>query len=160
MTGGSCAFRPRACTSRPLDLSKPLWEFTVIEGLDNIPGLPKDCYAIVSKVHHACVDGVSGVDMTEAIHDLDPNNPHIRPNTTPWRGEEEPNPLELLARASINNALQPFRFAEVLARTVPAMGRVGRASHNAASTRRSPYRARASTEPCPHIAPSRVAASI
>ena len=63
--------------------------------------------------------------MTEAIHDLDPNNPHIRPQTKPWRGEEEPNPLELLARASINTALQPFRLAEVLARTVPAIGRVG-----------------------------------
>ena len=41
-------------------------------------------------------DGVSGIDMTQAIHDLDPNNPTIRPNTTPWRGEDEPNPLELL----------------------------------------------------------------
>ena len=109
---------------RPLDLSKPLWEFTVIEGLDNIPGLPKDCYAIVSKVHHACVDGVSGVDMIQAIHDLDPNHPMVRPATTPWRGEDEPNPLELIARASINTALQPFRFAEVVARTVPAMGRL------------------------------------
>jgi diacylglycerol O-acyltransferase len=106
-----------------LDLSKPLWEFTVIEGLDGIEGLPKGCYAIVTKVHHACVDGVSGVDMIEAIHDLDPNKPHIRPNETPWRGEDEPNPLELLARASINTALQPFRFAEVAARTIPAVGR-------------------------------------
>jgi len=110
--------------SRPLDLSKPLWEFTVIEGLDGIEGIPKGCYAIVSKMHHACVDGVSGVDMIQAIHDIDPNNPQIRPATTPWRGEETPNPLELLARASINNALQPFRFAEVLARSLPAMGRV------------------------------------
>ena len=62
--------------------------------------------------------------MVEAIHDLDPDNPHIRPNTTPWHGENEPNPLELLARASINNTLQPFRLAEVLARSVPAMGRL------------------------------------
>jgi WS/DGAT/MGAT family acyltransferase len=62
--------------------------------------------------------------MVEAIHDLDPDNPHIRPNATPWHGENEPNPLELLARASINNALQPFRLAEVLARSVPAMGRL------------------------------------
>jgi WS/DGAT/MGAT family acyltransferase len=110
--------------SRPLDLSKPLWQFTVIEGLDGIEGLPKGCYAIVTKVHHACVDGVSGVDMIEAVHDLDPHNPHIRPNDKPWHGEDEPNPLELLARASINNALQPFRFAEVAARTIPAMGRM------------------------------------
>ncbi len=110
--------------SRPLDLAKPLWEFTVIEGLDNIPGLPPGCYAIVSKIHHACVDGVSGVDMIQAIHDLDPNQPDIRPATSPWHGEDEPNPLELIARASINNALQPFRFAELVARTVPAMGRL------------------------------------
>jgi diacylglycerol O-acyltransferase / wax synthase len=110
--------------SRPLDLSKPLWEFTVIEGLDGIEGLPKGCYAIVSKVHHACVDGVSGVDMIQAIHDLDPNRPHILPSERPWHGEEEPNTIELLARASINNALQPFRFAEVAARTIPAMGRL------------------------------------
>jgi diacylglycerol O-acyltransferase len=109
--------------SRPLDLSKPLWEFTVIEGLDAVEGLPQGCYAIVSKVHHACIDGVSGVDMIEAIHDLDPDNPHVRPSDRPWHGEPDPNPLELLARASINNALQPFRLAEVAARSLPAFGR-------------------------------------
>jgi WS/DGAT/MGAT family acyltransferase len=126
--------------SRPLDLSKPLWEFTVIEGLDGIEGLPKGCYAIVTKVHHACVDGVSGIDMIQAIHDLDPNNPRIRPNDKPWHGEDEPNPLELLARASINNALQPFRFAEVAARTIPAMGRISQnlAQRRASATRPVP----------------------
>lgn len=112
--------------SRPLDLSKPLWEFTVIEGLDQIEGLPPGCYAIVSKIHHACVDGVSGVDMVQAIHDIDPNNPTVAPNDKPWRGEDEPSAAELLARASINNALMPFRFAEVAARTVPALGRLAR----------------------------------
>jgi diacylglycerol O-acyltransferase len=110
---------------RPLDLSKPLWEFTVIEGLDNIEGLPPGCYAIVSKVHHACIDGISGIDMIEAIHDLDPNHPNVKPSDRPWRGEEEPSPFELLTRASINNALQPFRFAEVAARTIPALARFG-----------------------------------
>jgi diacylglycerol O-acyltransferase / wax synthase len=110
--------------SRPLDLSKPLWEFTVIEGLDAVEGLPSNCYAIVTKVHHACIDGVSGVDMIEAIHDLDPDAPRIRPSDKPWHGEAEPNPLELLARASFNTALQPLRFAEVAARSVPALGRL------------------------------------
>jgi WS/DGAT/MGAT family acyltransferase len=108
---------------RPLDLSKPLWEFTIIEGLDCIEGLPPDCYAIVSKVHHACIDGISGIDMIEAIHDLDPTRPNVQPSDKPWKGEDEPSPFELLTRASINNALQPFRFAEVAARTVPALAR-------------------------------------
>jgi WS/DGAT/MGAT family acyltransferase len=112
--------------ARPLDLSKPLWEFTVIEGLDNIEGLPSGCYAIVTKIHHACIDGVSGVDMIEAIHDVDPAHPNIKPIEKPWQGENEPNPAELLTRASINNALMPFRLAEVAARTIPAIGRLTR----------------------------------
>jgi diacylglycerol O-acyltransferase len=109
--------------SRPLDLTRPLWEFTVVEGLDAIPGLPKGSYAIVTKVHHACIDGVSGVDMVEAIHDLEPYPAEI-PKASPWVGEHDPNPLELMMRAHFNNLAQPFRFAEVLARSVPAVGRL------------------------------------
>ncbi|MGE0621190.1 MAG: wax ester/triacylglycerol synthase family O-acyltransferase [Pseudomonadales bacterium] len=110
--------------SRPLDLTRPLWEFTVVEGLDSIPGLPKGSYAIVSKVHHACIDGMSGVDLIEAIHDLEPAPAEV-PKSRPWHGENDPNPAELLFRAQINNMTQPFRFAEVMARTVPALGRLG-----------------------------------
>ena len=110
--------------SRPLDMSRPLWEFTVIEGLDAIAGLPKGCYAIVSKVHHAGIDGVSGVDLVEAIHDLEPYPESVRAAQRPWTGERVPNPVELIVRAQLNNFTQPFRFAEVLARSVPAVGRL------------------------------------
>ena len=110
--------------ARPLDLTKPLWEFTVIEGLDAVPGLPKGCYAILNKIHHACIDGVSGVDLTRAIHDVTATPDVLAPPAKPWVGEELPTPFELMARAGINNALQPFRFAEVAARTVPALGRL------------------------------------
>ena len=106
-------------------MRKPLWEFTIVEGLDAIPGLPKGSYAIVTKIHHACIDGMSGVDLIEAIHDLQPN-PKDVPVAGPWSGETEPNPLELMLRAQVNNFMQPFRFAELLARTVPAVGRLGR----------------------------------
>ncbi len=110
--------------ARPLDMSRPLWEFTVIEGLDAIAGLPKGCYAIVTKVHHAGIDGVSGVDLVEAIHDLEPYPESVRPAQRPWTGERVPNPVELIVRAQLNNFTQPFRLAEVLARTVPAVGRL------------------------------------
>ena len=112
--------------ARPLDLTKPLWEFTLIEGLDAIPGLPKGCYAMVSKIHHACIDGVSGSDIVEAIHSIEPNPPRPTPPEQPWQGEKEPNPLELMTRAQINNMTQPFRFAEVMAKAMPAMGRFNR----------------------------------
>ncbi len=46
--------------ARPLDLNRPPWEFTAVEGLDNIEGVPKGSYAMVTKVHHAAIDGMSG----------------------------------------------------------------------------------------------------
>jgi WS/DGAT/MGAT family acyltransferase len=100
-----------------------LWEFTVIEGLDSVPGLPRGSYGIVSKIHHACIDGVSGVDITEAIHSLEPY-PALPPAPDkPWKGEEDPNPMELMAKAQYNNMTQPFRFAEVMAHAIPAIAR-------------------------------------
>jgi len=130
--------------SRPLDFTKPLWEFTVVEGLDAIEGLPKGSFAIVTKIHHACIDGMSGVDMIEAIHDLEPYPEDVPRPATPWAGEREPNPLELILRAQFNNFTQPYRFAEVLARTVPALGRLGRglAQHKLESPQMNPPRTR------------------
>ena len=58
--------------SRPLDLDRPLWELYVIEGLDNVEGVPPGSFALVTKVHHAAIDGMSGMEMTSAIHDDEP----------------------------------------------------------------------------------------
>ena len=55
--------------SRPLDLNRPLWELYVIEGLDNVQGVPAGCFAVVTKTHHAAIDGMSGMELTSAIHD-------------------------------------------------------------------------------------------
>jgi len=46
--------------SRPLDLSRPPWEMTVIDQLDSIESLPPGSFAIVFKIHHAAVDGGGG----------------------------------------------------------------------------------------------------
>ena len=51
--------------SQQLDRSKPLWELWLVEGLRD------DRFAIVGKSHHALVDGVSGVDITTVLFDLD-----------------------------------------------------------------------------------------
>ena len=65
--------------SRPLDLDRPLWELYVIEGLDNVEGVPKGSFALVTKVHHAAIDGMSGMEMTSAIHDDAPTPSRHRP---------------------------------------------------------------------------------
>ncbi len=106
--------------SRPMDLSKPLWEFTVIEGLNNIPGVPKGSYAIVSKIHHAAIDGVSGVDIMNAVHSLDPVGA-VNPPDRAWIPERTPTSVELLARAQINTLATPVRLARLAGDVAPGL---------------------------------------
>jgi WS/DGAT/MGAT family acyltransferase len=109
--------------SRMLDLSRPLWETYVIEGLDNVEGVPRGSFAVLQKTHHAAIDGMSGMEMTSAIHDLTPT---AAPPSTPdtWQGEEDPSPMTLLGRAALHSSTRPMHFSRVVARTVPGMGRV------------------------------------
>ncbi len=109
--------------SRPVDLSKPLWEFTVIEGLNNVPGVPKGSYAIVSKIHHAAIDGVSGVDITNAVHSLDPAGAVAGPEK-PWIPERTPTSLELLLRAQVNALGTPLRLARTVAKSAPGIAKM------------------------------------
>ena len=109
--------------ARPMDLTKPLWEFTVVEGLDNIPGIPPGCFALVSKVHHAAIDGMSGVEMSAAVHDLDagmkaPDKPDD------WKPDNMPRVADLLTRSYFNNLLQPMRIAETIGRSLPGMAKL------------------------------------
>jgi len=110
--------------ARPMDLTKPLWEFTIVEGLDNIEGLPPGCFALVSKVHHAAIDGMSGVEMSAAVHDLDASM--TAPETPDaWRAEDMPKVADLLARSYFNNLVQPMRVVETIGRSLPGMARLG-----------------------------------
>jgi WS/DGAT/MGAT family acyltransferase len=104
--------------ARPLDLGKPLWEMFVIEGLDEVEGLPPGCFAILTKIHHAAIDGVSGMEVIAAIHDLEPEGKPAPP-TEPWVPESEPSFVELAMRSAVNNVQQPFRFARILSEAAP-----------------------------------------
>ena len=109
--------------SRPMDLTKPLWEFTIVEGLDNIAGLPPGCFAIVSKVHHAAIDGMSGVEMSAAVHSTSPD---VTPpeGEDPWKPQNMPQVADLLARSYLNNLVQPMRVMETIGRSLPGMGKL------------------------------------
>jgi WS/DGAT/MGAT family acyltransferase len=104
--------------ARPLDLGKPLWEMYVIEGLDGVADLPVGSFAILTKIHHAAIDGISGVEMTAAVHDLEPNGVAPPPDH-PWVPESEPSVFELAVRSTVNNIRQPFRFARILSEAAP-----------------------------------------
>ncbi|MEL6528361.1 MAG: wax ester/triacylglycerol synthase family O-acyltransferase [Pseudomonadota bacterium] len=106
--------------ARPMDLNRPPWEFTVVEGLDKVRGYPAGCFAFVTKVHHSAIDGLSGIDMMEAIHTLAPNAP---PPNKPdeWKPEKVPGPVELLGKSYINALLNPVKQAQVAAQAVPGV---------------------------------------
>ncbi|MEM7016279.1 MAG: wax ester/triacylglycerol synthase family O-acyltransferase [Pseudomonadota bacterium] len=108
--------------SRPLDRARPLWEMYIIEGLDNVPGLPKNSFAVFSKIHHAAIDGASGAEITGSLHDIVPGAEPPMP-TEAWIPERDPATLELLARTQVNNIRQPFRLMNVMRQRVPAFAR-------------------------------------
>ncbi|MGB7373128.1 WS/DGAT/MGAT family O-acyltransferase [Pontixanthobacter sp.] len=106
--------------ARPLDLSRPPWEFTVIEGLDNVPGVSPGSYAMVTKVHHAAIDGMSGVDLMEALHTLMPDAP--APDTPDtWQPENMPSAAELLGRSYLSALANPVKQLEVAAKAAPGL---------------------------------------
>ncbi len=108
--------------ARPLDLERPPWEFTVVEGLDNIPGIPPGSFAMVTKVHHAAIDGMSGIDLMEALHTLDPAAP---PPAKPdlWKPDAVPNPVGLFAKGYLHAWINPVRQIGVMGRAVPGLVR-------------------------------------
>ena len=108
--------------ARPLDLTRPPWEFTVIGGIDGIEGVAPGSYAIVTKVHHAAIDGMSGIDLLEALHTLAPDAP--APDTPDtWQPEKVPGPAELLGKSYFNALANPLKQLEVAARAAPGLAK-------------------------------------
>ena len=109
--------------ARPLDRSRPLWEMYVIEGLDGVEGYPKGAFAIFTKMHHAAVDGASGMEIAATVNELAPDSPQSS-EPYPVQVDSKPSILELLARAQINTIKQPFRFISVARNTVPGVAKM------------------------------------
>jgi WS/DGAT/MGAT family acyltransferase len=114
--------------SRPLDRSKPLWEAYVIEGLQNVEGLPPGSFALYTKMHHSIVDGESGIEIMKALHSLtpDPIDFDAEDAARPvYHVDREPTLVELYSRALAHNVqrLPNFaRFSLGTARKVAALG--------------------------------------
>ncbi len=103
--------------SRPLDLTRPLWEVYIIEGV-RAPGIVEDGFAVLTKTHHAAVDGTSGMHMMATLHSSKPKAEPIPAPERPWRPDATPSDAELLMRSGVNNAMQPLRFAQALGRNL------------------------------------------
>jgi WS/DGAT/MGAT family acyltransferase len=98
--------------SRPLDRSRPLWELWVVDGL------AEGDVAMVTKMHHAAIDGVTGADIMAHLFDLSPDAPAPAPPEQPWVPDQVPNDLTLLADAVRHVVANPVRLAKTMRRTV------------------------------------------
>jgi WS/DGAT/MGAT family acyltransferase len=90
--------------SRPLDRSRPLWEAYVIEGLHDIPGVPKGSFALYCKMHHSIIDGESGTELLKALHSVtaDPLDFDAEPEQQSFHADREPTAIELYSRALVH----------------------------------------------------------
>ncbi len=111
--------------ARPLDMSRPLWEAYIIEGLDNVEGVPKGAFALVTKMHHAAIDGVSGAEISEAIHDLSPNPPAASQSEAPIADTlRAPTVVEQLGRSALRGISLPLKLGRVLVQGAPTLTRI------------------------------------
>src|SRR5215467_7097111 len=107
--------------SQALDRSKPLWELWLAQGLE------RDRFAILTKTHHAMVDGISGVDIGTVLFDLEPN-PEPAGTSEDWVPQREPSTTELLTRGLADAVALPVKFAE---RAIDAVRHPETAAHRA-----------------------------
>ncbi|MBX7159751.1 MAG: wax ester/triacylglycerol synthase family O-acyltransferase [Acidimicrobiia bacterium] len=90
-------------TSVQLDRSRPLWEMAVVEGLAG------GRVAVITKLHHAIMDGGAGAEIMARIFDLTPDQP-IEAVEDDWTPEEVPSKLRLAASATAKRVLRPADF--------------------------------------------------
>jgi diacylglycerol O-acyltransferase / wax synthase len=106
--------------SQRLDRSKPLWEVWLVQGLED------GRFALISKTHHALVDGVSGVDIATVLFDLQPTPAEVP--SEPWTPSREPSEVELVAEGVLGLARTPVALAE---RALEALRRPARSLEQA-----------------------------
>ncbi|MCB1842347.1 MAG: wax ester/triacylglycerol synthase family O-acyltransferase [Halioglobus sp.] len=110
--------------SRPLDLSRPLWEAYIIEGLDNIPNVPKGSFAVYTKMHHSLVDGAGGASFMAALHDLVPNPEQgMQPEAEPRLVDVAPSMAELLTKATFNSVVNTAQLVGGTLKNTRDMGK-------------------------------------
>jgi WS/DGAT/MGAT family acyltransferase len=98
--------------ARPLDRARPLWELYLIHSLEG------GYVAMLTKIHHAVIDGLSGAEIMGVLLDLGPEGREAPPSE-PSAGDREPGELEMLARGLLGVPRYPVRLARSIPSALP-----------------------------------------
>ena len=102
--------------SASLDLRRPLWSMTFIEGLDEISQIPKGSVAILAKVHHTMIDGASGVGIMGLLFDRKETDKNLPiPEPQPFEPETLPEEISLLLKSASKFIKDPLKVPKVAA---------------------------------------------
>jgi diacylglycerol O-acyltransferase len=108
-----------------MDLSRPLWEMCLVRGLRDLPGLPPQCQALVLKVHHSAIDGMSLAVIIDAMHRRAKAQPHEKVGD-----QREPDTWDVWTRFNLNNIGRQLKFAKTVRGLVPGVLRARKARSN------------------------------
>jgi len=97
--------------SEVLDRNRPLWDITFVSGIDGIAGISKGSFALITRVHHAAVDGKAGAELMTAL--LDPTS-KVRKIALEdsWEAEDLPSTLEVIRRSWAQAGHKAVELAE------------------------------------------------
>lgn len=108
--------------SGSLDLRRPLWSISFIEGLDEIQQIPKGSVAIVTKIHHVMIDGASGVGLMGMLFDREKEDRRTSiPAPKPYEPNPLPDELSLLLKSSAKFIKDPLKAPVTIGETALAM---------------------------------------
>ncbi len=111
----------------PLDRSRPLWEMYFIEGLDGLAGYPKGCVGLLSKIHHASIDGAAGAQIGTVIHDLEPEvRTKAKKTAVEIPSGQRESTFRLLMNAQTNALKYPGRVFGAAREALPSLAMVAR----------------------------------
>jgi WS/DGAT/MGAT family acyltransferase len=112
--------------AQQLDRDKPLWEIWLVDGLEG------DRFAMLSKTHHALVDGVSGVDIMSVLFDTSRDPAAPTDTGDRWLPRPLPSPAQLLGEALVERATVPGELARSLRAVLRGPRRVAETLREAA----------------------------
>ena len=112
--------------SRSLDMSRPLWELYVIEGLDNVENLPAGSFAVYFKVHHCAMDEFTAQELMQSLHSHTANRQQHETSDQhiAYPNNKLPGTTEMVLRGVANNSVRLTRLLGQSLRNAPRLWKV------------------------------------